>query len=141
MSTLPIIIIISIGIVDLPAIMKQLSTSDIIVDVQRSLEYIRDLRQHRLQARAYLPPSAVDKPLLQEILFDSEFMIIFHGTPVDLINEFIKQWITKHQNPTWEALVDDIRAIGASSAAEKIKAITPTTKPPASEQTALKKND
>ena len=60
---------------------------------------------------------------LQEIFSDPEFRMIFphqRGQP-DLVNEFIKQWITKHQNPTWEALVSLLEALGASTAAQKLK--------------------
>ena len=116
---------------DLPAIMKQLSRHDILtVHTQfRQLMFsITDTRYLRLQ----------------ETLFGTGFRTTLLSTPpVDLVNEFIKRWITKHQNPTWEALVDLFRALGAlgHGAAERIEAIIPTVSPPTSEQAALKKKD
>lgn len=124
----------STGIVDLPTLMKQLSHHDIL-----GVEYhLKDMVHDSTRAgfRRYQG--------LQEILLDPKFMMILqahqHGQP-NLVNEFIKQWITKHQNPTWEALVSLLQALGASHAALKIKTIIPTVSPPALEHAASKKND
>ena len=82
-------------------------------------------------------------PGLREIFSDADFIRIFqahHEWPgLGLASEFIKQWIIKHQNPTWEALVALLRAIQAHGAARKIESIIPTMSPPVLEHTALKK--
>ena len=106
---------------DLPVIMQRLSPHDLL-KIKHNLTSISDVR--------YLT--------LQETLFGTEFRTTFHGTPP--ADEFIKRWIIKHQNPTWEALVNLIRAIGVPSAAQRIEAIIPTIIRPASEQAALKKD-
>ena len=68
------------------------------------------------------------------------FLAHQHGQP-GLANEFIKLWLRKHQNPTWEALVSLLEALGAPGAAQRIKTIIPTVSPPALEHTASKKSD
>jgi hypothetical protein len=127
-----------IGIVDLPAIMKQLHVSPDIAEVQRSLVRASDM----LAVSGQISFGDMHYPRFQETLLDRDFMMTFHTTsPIDWVNEFLKRWITKHENPTWEALADLIRALGAYHAAQKIRAIIPTIRPPASEHAALKKSD
>ena len=63
--------------------------------------------------------------------------MIFHSTQP--INEYLKTWITRQHNPTWEGMVDFIREFGAPDIALKIEAIVPTATPPASKQTTFKK--
>jgi hypothetical protein len=125
-----------IGIVDLPAIMKQLSPD--IAEVQRSL--VRGVSDMQAVS-GYVTVGDVHYQRFQETLLDPEFMTTFHSTPpIDWVNEFLKRWITKHENPTWEALVDVIEALGAYHAARKIIDIIPTFSPQASEHAALKKS-
>ena len=109
-----ILIIHSTGIVDLPAIMTTLSPFDI--------QDIEDIMPSIFRRYSLLPQSRLI------------------GQP-SLVNEFFKLWITKHQNPTWEALVDLLGAFGIPSVAEKIRNIIPPIHPPAPEHAALKKND
>lgn len=60
---------------------------------------------------------------------DPEFMTVFQAHQrgqSGLVNEFIKQWITKHHNPTWAALVNLLEGLRVYSAARRIKTIIPT---------------
>ena len=41
------------------------------------------------------------------------------------VNKFIKLWITKTQNPTWEILVALLRKLGVQSAAQRIENVIP----------------
>ena len=99
---------------DLPAIMKQLAPADIV-----------EVHSHLVQR--------------QGILF--VITALDSTPPIIIVNEFIKWYTTNGSNPTWEALENMIRMIGAPEAAQKIRAIIPTTTPPASEQEPLKKKD
>ena len=112
---------------DLPTIVLQLSDYDILAIEEHLHFFIR-------------PGSACGQH--QEILFDPQFTMIVQshqrGQP-GLANEFIKQWITKHQNPTWEALVALLEGLGVYGAAQRIRTIIPTVSPPASEHAASKK--
>lgn len=120
-----------LDITDFPALMEQLSPSDT-QNIEYRLEHIMSVADMHYQG-------------LREIFSDPEFMMVFQAHQrgqSGLVNEFIKQWITKHQNPTWAALVNLLEGLRVYSAARRIKTIIPTASHPASVHAAVsKKND
>ena len=108
-------------IVHLPTIIKQLSPSNLQA-IKESLEVVSTSFGFRY------PPEVM--------LLRSEFLSIFqHGFLMqpDSINEFIKLWIAKSQNPTWEGLIALFRKLGVHDAAQRIENIIAVVNSPVSE--------
>ena len=85
-----------------------------------------------VQAMLY---SGYDQDIVEtfEVLLEPEFSDMIHRgflTRPNIVDEFIKLWITKYQNPTWETLVAFFRKIGAHGAAQKVENIIPSISSP-----------
>lgn len=102
--------------------MEQLSPSDMQA-IKESLEVVSTSFGFRY------PPEVIP----QRSEFSSTFHHGFLMQPDSQVNQFIKLWITKTQNPTWEILVALLRKLGVHSAAQRIETVIPVVSSPVSE--------